>query len=177
MKKVKLDTRIENAFNAFFETDERFENSQIVLNDTSALLQDPPKKTLAEKTDSIVNIVKYIFLFLPGSFLMFKLAVSIIYLSSQIPMPPGDLLLMTIWTLVISFVIYVGVGGMRETRNLVVPGSILSLSLILGGLFFLFPEPLRGQIVLYYSIYLFPLTLVIAGLAKHWVNKNEKSEN
>ena len=39
MKKVKLETRLENAVTAFFENEEQFENSQLTFNHNSILFR------------------------------------------------------------------------------------------------------------------------------------------
>ena len=74
MKKVKLETRLEKAVNAFFENDEQFENTQLVFDRNSALLPTKKVKSFAEKADTFINIFKQIFIFLPSAFFLYFIA-------------------------------------------------------------------------------------------------------
>ncbi len=193
MKKVKIKERFENAVDAFFENGEPSENSQFVLNtNSSALLYNEPETANVEKTASIIDFVKLVFLFLPGAFFLYKLTLTFVYVTFQRIAIRSDLggwdyhflmfflqdFFLGVFSLLIGcFMTFIGVGSLRETKNLVVPGSIISFSLLLAGLFSFLPTLLRGEVIMYYSIYLFPLALAVAGFVKYWVNKNEEDSN
>lgn len=196
MKKVKIKERFEKAVEAFFENEEQFENSQIVLNNTgSALLADQPERETAEKADSIISFVKLVFLFVPGAFFLYRFLMIFVFytmyqgIEFRSNLGLHDLLFFKFFldnpvsgiffVLAGIFMTFIGIGSLRETKNLVVPGVIISFSLLLGLLFsWGLTEPLRGMVVMYYSVYLFPIILIVAGFIKRdWVNKNEESEN
>ena len=176
MKKIKLETRLENAVNAFFENEEQFENSQLTFNHNSALFPNEKAKTLTEKAETFVNIAKQIFIFVPSAFFLYFMTLMfayfpLYYLSFEM------MIGMFIWLAAGSFMTLAGIGSVKELKNLIVPATIISFAAIFGAAvsFLPLPREIKESICFYYSIYLFPIALILAGLAKNWVS--QKSED
>ena len=66
-----------------------------------------------------------------------------------------------------------GIASVKEVKNLVVPFSIMSVAAIFATIVSLLPLPseIKEHICFYYSAFLFPVALIIANLAKNWVNE------
>jgi uncharacterized membrane protein len=196
MKKQKIKDRFENAINAFFENDAQlnevqFENSQIVLNqNSSAILDSSPKPETNGNFEWMISSGKLFFLFLPGSFFLFKVSLIFAYIT-MITYPrtvsnPGKFEYYFVeylidnssvgifFSLIAVVMTFMGIGSLKETKNLMVPGLIVSFSMLLFGALSFLPEPMRANTIQYYSIYLFPLMLVGVYFVKHRIE--EKSE-
>jgi hypothetical protein len=177
MKKTKTKERFENAVNAFFENEEQFENTQLAYMDNSALLPSEAEKSFTESIDSTINLLKQIFFFIPGAFLLYFMTLLIAFF----PMPSSSfqiLLGLLPYLTAAIFMTFAGVGSLKEIKNLIVPFTIISFAAIFATLVSLLPltEEVKGNICFYYSAYLFPVALIIANLAKTWV-KNEGNED
>ena len=175
MKKIKLETRLENAVTAFFENEEQFENSQLTFNHNSTLFPNEKVKTFTEKAETFVNIFKQIFIFLPSAFFLYFMTLMFAYF----PLYYASfemIIVMFIWLLVVSFMTIAGIGSVKELKNLIVPATIISFASIFATIVSFLPLPgeFKVSICFYYSVYLFPIALILAGLAKNWVNR--KSE-
>jgi hypothetical protein len=173
MKETKIKERFGNAIDAFFNDEKLSENASlsVACNRASFNLGESEALLSISKHKLITKILRQIFLFLPGAFFLYMVPLSFVYFSSLFNIGLNGYLGFMFWLLAGSFLTLVGIGSLKETKNLIVPVSIISFSLILGILFLLFPEPLRGSISGFYSIYLFPAALMLAGLAKTWVNE------
>lgn len=191
MRKQKIKERFENVIDAFFENDVRFEDAQIALNNDSTLvLDDYAEKETTRKIDSTISYVKMIFLFLPGSFFLFKVSLIFAYITTFFSHTISNYgkfeyffvefliknsYLGIFFSLAACFMVFIGVGSIKETKNLIAPGLIISFSMLLFGVFTFLPEPFRGDVVQYYSTYLFPLVLVGVGFVKSWIEEKVNS--
>ena len=171
MKKVKLETRIENAVNAFFENEQQFENSQLVFDHNSKISPNEKAKSFSEKVEPFVNVFKQIFIFLPSAFFLYFISLMMAYFPLYY-VSARMLIAMFIWLLVVSFMAIAGIGSVKELKNLIVPATIISFAAIFATIvsFLPLPRDVKENICFYYSIYLFPIALILAGLAKNWIN-------
>jgi hypothetical protein len=172
MKKIKLENRIENAVNAFFEDENLHENTQLSYFADTALLANEQPKSFTQKADSVITTLKYIFFFLPGSFALYFFTLLVAYFPLG-EASAGMLLAMALYLGAGSFMTLVGIGSVKEVKNLVVPFSIMFFATIFATIVSLLPLPteIKEHICFYYSALLFPVALIIANLAKNWVNE------
>ena len=176
MKKVKLETRLENAVNAFFKDEHQFKNTQLSYFAETELLANERTKTFTEKADSFISPLKYIFFFLPGSFALYFFTLLNTYFFSYFGFDSvsiGIFLGMCLYMLAFGFMTLVGIGSIKEIKNLVVPFTIICFAAIFGIITLLLPidEKTKENICFYYSAFLFPVALIIANLVKNWVNE------
>lgn len=155
MKKTKLIERIENARNAFFELNDEKDSETLVSAYGSHALENTECAAFSEKAGPWMNIARQVFLFLPGAFLLFFTPLAVTFFAPQI----GFSLQMLFWLLTGTFSCLIGLGSLRNTKNLLIPFSIILFSAVLGILFSLFPGNLQAALYFEYSIYLFPFVL------------------
>lgn len=164
MQKVKLEDRIENAVNAFFETHQKAELA--VYEDDSLTVPDG-EPTFSEKAVNWVDISRQVFLLLPGAFLLFYVTLLAIFFYGEIG-----------WTFQMFFMFSAGIflcwagsGSLKKTWNLLVPMSVILVASIAAMVFSFFPPSMEPSLYFQYSIYLFPIVLVVAALTKRWADE------
>jgi len=168
MNKTKLDDRIENAVNAFFETPtdpDRFALTYTGHN--SALMAD--EISFTEKADKWLGILREVSMFGPGTFMLFYFTLAIAFFYPTL----GFSYQGYVMCFFAVFLTYAGCGSIAKIKNLLVPATVIML-----GLAFAFFSPLllgRELADLYFwdSIYLFPFVLIVAKLVQSFLsNKN-----
>ena len=73
MKKIKIKQRIENARNAFFD-DAYDTNDFPSFRNEAALLLNEKSENFTRKTSALETILKQVFLFFPGTLVLFSLS-------------------------------------------------------------------------------------------------------
>ena len=123
MNKVKLDDRIENAMNAFFETEtDRGEFALAYGGNETAMAADDT--AFSEKADKWTGWLRGVFLFLPGAFVLFYMTLTIIFFY-----PLAGLSFQGVFMFFSGiFLTYAGSGSLKNMKNLVVPGSIIAVA-------------------------------------------------
>ena len=165
MSKTKIDDRIENALNAFFETEpepNRFELAYSC-NSVPAISNEP---TFAEKTEKWTGLARQVLLFGPGTFALFYLTLTVVFFYPSMGISPQGLLMF----LSAVFMSYAGSGSIKDLRNLAVPLSTIAtaLAVVFGSLLIFGRQD--ASLYFWHSIYLFPLVLIIGKLVQTWVN-------
>lgn len=178
MKKTKIEQRIENAFNAFFD-DESFAENKLSFVNNNELPECETAKSFSEKADILVKILKQVFLFFPGTFALFNLSLLVAIFTLSPPfytffLYPGKLI---IALLVSAFMTMVGLGDIKNARHLIIPASIVLFAFVSGSLIALFGG---GGMNFYfldiYAMYLLPLALIVPILAKGWINRRGQNQ-
>jgi hypothetical protein len=166
MKKTKIEQRIKNAVEAFFETDRENIEQGLSLASDSALLKEEAATRFNEKGDRLIKILKRAFAFFPGVFYLFFGTFSI--LAFDLLWNP---LTITAVFLIGSFLTIFGLGNLKNPKHLVIPLSIVAVALLAFSLFSFFGS-LKS--VFEYGIYLLPLALIAPFLVKSLVDKTDK---
>lgn len=164
MRKTKLNDRIENAVNAFFEPGP--DSSRVELTYTpsdSAFLA--VQRPLTEKADKWISALREVFLFGPGAFALFYMTLTVAFFYPTIGISAQGFLMLCFP----AFLTYAGIGKINNFRNLAVPATVIAM-----GLLFALVAPLlfgRELADLYFwdSIYLLPFVLVVAKLVQYWM--------
>ena len=161
MKKIKVDERIEKAINAFFETEpDRSHFELTYTGGKTALVAD--ERTFTEKADQWSGILRELFMFGPGTFVLFYMTLtSVFYYPSVGNSLPKYLMAI--------FVTYAGSGSIKEFKNLVVPGTVIALALAVAFFSSLVLGRALADRYFWDSIYLLPVVLVVAKLVQGWV--------
>lgn len=68
------------------------------------------------------------------------------------------------------FLTYAGTGSLKNTKNLAVPASIISVAAAVAIVSSLFPASAQADLYFWYSIYLFPNALIAAKLIQAWLS-------
>ncbi len=164
MKKTKLDERLENAMNAFFETPPDQSRFAMTYTGESAIVVG--ERTFGEKADKWASILREIFLFGPGVFSLFYLTLTIAYFFPALGFSFQGYLMYVFAV----FLTYAGAGSINKLKNMAVPGVVIAMALMLVLVAPLIAGRDLSDLYFWYSIYMFPAVLIIAKLVQSWVS-------
>ena len=187
MRKIRTVIKSEKCNDSFFESKNPSENQNLGLVNSSEMLKTEGVETFTEKPNPFLNLIKQVFLFLPGTFLLYLIGFigTIILVDSffvQEPLEifgirsvPLQILLFGIIALFGIFMTWFGLGDIKNKKHFAIPTSIL----VTGGILALISKILGDvfgftglfEAMNYYFIYLFPLVLIVPVLVKGWVDR------
>ncbi len=168
MKKTKIEQRIKNAANAFFDNDrENFGEESLSFANNSALLKQETAERFGEKGDVLIKILRRTFIFLPGVFYLFFATIAIFTFELVQNNPLGLLAAFIIG----SFMTIFGIGNLKNPKHLAIPLSIIAVSVTTFSLFAMFD---KSKYVFEYGIYFFPAALIAPFLAKSLADKTDE---
>lgn len=182
MNKIKTETKPEKSDNSFFESENSTENQVLDLVNSSKL-----SKTEGVTNNLLLTLIKQVFLFLPGTFLLYLIGfigafILIDSFSVQEPAEifgmrsvPLQILVFGIIALFGTLMTWFGLGDIKNKKHSAIPLSILATGGILAAISKILTD-LFGftglfEAMNYYFIYLFPLVLVVPVLVKGWVDR------
>ena len=187
MRKTKVEGKFERTFDSFFDKENHDENQALSFAGGTELLTIEADDGFSGKDKLFLNVLKQIFLFLPGTFILYFVGFigAIIFADIFIiqrplaTLPPSALfqiILLGSLGLLGTFMTWFGLGDIKNRKHLAIPASILLTGAILGvilkalgnvpGLAVKLVEEFN-----HYFIYLLPLVLIISVLTKSWVDK------
>ena len=164
MSKPKFDDRLENALNAFFETEPEPNRFELAYSGQPTAIASTDA-TFTEKANKWSGILRELLMFGPGTFALFYLTLAAAFFYPTIGLSLQGLFML----LSAVFLTYAGSGSLKSIKNLTVPLSIVVLALAVVSFSLLFFGRQDAGIYFWYSIYLFPLVLVVAKLVQGWV--------
>lgn len=183
MRKTKVEDKNEKSFDAFFYNEYGAENRGLSTADGARLSKT--EANLTEKDSRFVNLLKQIFLFLPGTFFLYfvgfvgavilmDIFIFLRPLSSLPSDAPFQIMLLGVVGFVGSFMTWFGLGDIKNKRHLAIPASIMITGAALAVIFralegVVFPKLIEQFNHFYF--YLLPLILIIPVLAKGWVDR------
>lgn len=160
MSKTKLDDRIENAVNAFFENAPEPSKYPMTYTGETALVGD--EKPFTEKADKWQWLLREVLLFGPGCIAVFYITLIMVLFYPTMGIGiPGVLMY-----LFGAFLSYAGSGSLTKVKNLAVPASVTVLALAFAFISPLILDREVGHIFMWDSIFLFPLVLIVAKLVQ-----------
>lgn len=183
MKKIKIKQRIENSVNAFFADTSLNENNSMDLAGGAEIWRSEPAAVFFEKSDRFVNILRQVFLFFPGTFVLFIISFgsSLILVTNRfnVTIPSNSL----VWAIFLSstafFMTWLGIGDARKPKHFVVPFSIIATGVVIGATSAILSTGFYGFQKLVWSnaypLYFFPLALIVPFLAKGLVDRKDES--
>jgi hypothetical protein len=71
MRKVKLDAKSEKSADAFFDNENLGGNEALSFVGSAKILELEKEKGFTDEHKSLINLLKQVFIFLPGTFLLF----------------------------------------------------------------------------------------------------------
>ena len=166
MNKTKLDDRIENVLNTFFEP--RPEPDELALRyEGNAAILMSDEIPFTEKAEKWTNIVRQALLFVPGAFLLYYMTLSMIFFYPELGVPlQGTLMLLSG-----AFMCFAGSGSLKNTKNLIIPASITATAIFTALIASLFTGSLQSDMYFWYSIYLFPVALILSKVFQMFINE------
>lgn len=184
MKKTKIKQRVENAVNAFFAGEDSSANNLESFRNEANLWQEKKFSDFSQKSGTMETILKQVFLFFPGTFVLYVLSMgfTVMFISAFVRptgMTPrfGMVWLMLLF-LAATLMTWLGLGDVRKPKHFVIPASIISVGVVCGAFVaVLMTIPQYGRLFFRdeFPFYIFPLALIVPFLAKGWVDR--KNEN
>lgn len=189
MSKVKLEAKSEKSADAFFEDEKLAANAALsFVNDAKTL---EPENDFAGKQKPFINLLKQVFLFLPGTFLLFftSFGAAIIFMEIVVyrrtleTLPndfPFQFALISLVILLGTLMTWFGFGDIKNRKHFAIPASLIVTGAMIGAVVKAAANvsDLADKMLddFSYIIYLFPLALVIPILAKGIVDRNVEYE-
>jgi hypothetical protein len=192
MRKVKLDTKSEKSADASFDRENPDENEALSFAGSVKMSGIKKDEGFADQEKSSVSILKQLFLFLPGTFLLFFIsfgaaiiAMEIVVFRRPLETLPDDLpfqfaligLTVTLGTLMTWF----GLGDIKNRKHFAIPASLMVSGAIIGAIVKATASlsDLADRMLdnFSYLIYLLPLALIIPILAKGIVDRKTEDSS
>lgn len=168
MSKIKLDDRIENAMNAFFET-EPAQGSLAMKYGVHDELVVPAKPAFSEKARRWSGRLRELLLFGPGTLFLYFITLAMISFYAEFGIPLYGLFMMSMAV----FMTYAGAGDIRKTKNLAVPATVIVVASTVAAIRSIFPVPEYLSPYFSWAIYSFPVALIAAKLVQMWLAEKE----
>ena len=165
MKKTKFDERIENALNAFFETENRENQTDLAFAVNNSLAEVSLDETFSQKADQWIALAKKILLFFPGVLFLHLITFSTVFFYSGL----GLNLRMLFFFAAGIFMVWAGLGDLRNKKHLLLPLSVIASISPFAVLFSFLPHN-----AIEYSFYLFPIFFAVPLLVKSRLDKMDK---
>lgn len=183
MKKIKIKRRIENAADAFFADANFDENNAISFADGADVLRNKTASGFYEKAEVFTKILKQVFLFFPGTLLLFVLSLGT---AISILAPPANMNLrirLGEFFLLLAagvFMTWFGIGDLRKPKHFVIPLSIAATGALVGAVSaILMASSGEFRKIVFsgaFPLYLLPLALIVPFLAKGLVDRDSTCE-
>ena len=181
MKKIKFKQRIENARNAFFDDKSFDTNSFLSLCDADSFLQNDEYADFTPKNGTLETILKQVFLFFPGTFVLYILSMgfTVMFISSFVRPSRMTLGYEMVWIMLLflaaTLMTWLGLGDIRKPKHLIIPASIISVGVFFGafaGVLITISNQLAKFIFSNaFPLYIFPIALIVPFLAKGWIDR------
>ncbi|MGI8556105.1 MAG: hypothetical protein ACR2LT_07095 [Pyrinomonadaceae bacterium] len=178
MKKTKIKDRIENAVDAFFDDKNLVENNSLIYSGGADSVQKNLSEVFVEKADILLKILKRVFLFFPGTFVLYNLV--LLFTVFNVNPPIGSPALgypnrLAIALLVSAFMTIFGLGNIRNWKHLIIPASIVLSAFISGVILSFLPDVIKN--IDTYAIYSLPMALIMPILAKGLIDRTDKEKS
>jgi hypothetical protein len=186
MRKVKLDVKSEKSSDAFFACENPDKNKALIFASSSEMSGINKDEGFADEHRPFVSILKQLFLFLPGTFLLFFMsfgaaiiAMEIVVFRRPLETLPDDFpfqfaligLIIVLGTLMTWF----GLGDIKNRKHFAIPASLMITGALIGTIVKATASlsDLADRMLdnFSYLIYLLPLALIIPILAKGIVDR------
>ncbi len=190
MRKVRLDTKPEKSAEAFFDDENPDKNEALSFANSSKILELKKEKSFRDEHKFFINLLKQIFIFLPGTFLLFFMsygaaiiAMEIVVYRRALETLPDDFpfqfaligLILFLGTLMTWF----GLGDIKNRKHFAIPASLVITGAIIGAVVKAAAKvsDLADKMLddFSYLIYLLPLALIVPILAKSIVDRKTKN--
>lgn len=154
---------------------EQFENSssegEFLTHRNNTDLLKAEEISAESNGDNWIKIIKGLFLFLPGAFLLFMSSTFLFEAFFSMNWSFFQILSGVPWLFLYAFMVLFGLGELKNPKHLSIPFSIVGISLIVFLISSLLGDSSKSWFLSYYSMYLFPLVLIIPVLLKNMMNE------
>lgn len=191
MRKVKLDSKNEKAANVFSGNENLDKNAHLSFVGGTKILEIEKENNFTGERKSFIKLFKRIFLFLPGTFLLFFMSfgaavifLEIVVYRREIQTLPDDFPfqfgLIGLMILSGTLMTWFGLGDIKNRKHFVIPASLTATGALIGAIIKIAADfsGLADKILddINYLIYLFPLALIVPVLAKGFVDRKTEED-
>ena len=186
MRKVKLDNQSEKSAEAFFDNQNPDENKALSFAGSANILEIEKENSFTGEPKSFINLLKQVFIFLPGTFLLFFTSFGaaiilmeiIVYRRAFETLPddfPFQFALIGLIVLLGTFMTWFGLGDLKNRKHFAIPVSLIISGAIIGVVVKAaasisdFADRMLDDFS--YLIYLLPLALIVPILAKSIIDR------
>ena len=187
MKKVKFETKREEFFESFFDNENCFENKSLSFANNTETLKLEESNT--DKPKSFLNFLKQIFLFLPGTFILFFISMATLFILTDIITEPYRTLLflkepLRIFSIYIVgfsaiFMIWFGLGNLKDKKHFAIPFSVIVSGVIVAAIIKATENvSVLAEKIIHdfdYAICLLPIALIVPVLVKDLIDRKSKA--
>ena len=186
MRNANLDSKSEKSANAFVDGENPDENDALSFVNSTKMSEIEKDEDFAGEHKSFVTILRRLFLFLPGTFLLFFMSFGvgivamelIVYRRALEKLPddyPFQFALMGLIVFLGTLMTWFGLGDIKNRKHFAIPASLMVTGAIIGAAVkaasSISDVADRMLDDFSYLIYLLPLALVIPVLAKSIVDR------
>ena len=186
MRKVKLDSKAEKSADAFSDNENLDENALLRSVNSTKVLELEKDGGSTNERQWFGNLLKQIFLFLPGTFLLFFMSfgaavifLEIVVYRREIQTLPDDFpfhfALIGLVILLGTLMTWCGLGDIKNRKHFAIPVSLMVTGALIGAIIKVAANfsDLADKMLdnFSYLIYLLPLALIIPILAKGIVDR------
>jgi hypothetical protein len=190
MRKVKSDTKSDRTPDVFFGNHNLDEDTSLTFVNSVNVSNSEKENSFRDKHQSFINILKQVFIFLPGTFLLFFMSygVAIIFMEIFVfgraleTLPddfPVQFALIGLVVLLGTLMTWFGLGDIKNRKHCVIPLSLVVTGAIIGTVVKAAASisDLADELLddFSYLIYLLPLALITPILAKSIVDRNTEN--
>ena len=193
MRKVRLEDKSEKSSDAFFEDANFGENAALSFANNSQITKLGKSGDLTDEYQSLISFLKQIFVFLPGTFLLFYMSfgaaiifMEIVVFRREIQTLPDDYpfqfafigLIILLGTLMTWF----GLGDLKNKKHFAIPASLMLTGAAFGAIVKIAAawSKVADRMLddFDYLVYLLPIALIVPVLTKSIVDrKTEDATN
>lgn len=165
MKKTKIEQRIEKAFDAFFDDDNLNEPNALTFAGNREIEQSFSSLEITQTADKYFDRFKKVCAFLPGILILHFAAIALVEFGFSV----WELF----WIAAGFFMVWAGIGDLKNNEHLLLPLSVFSVSLIFALPIALLPENL-ADVYIYFYICILPLLFITPLLTKNYLGKENQ---
>ena len=189
MRKVKFDFKAEKSADAFSDNENTDENALLSSVNSTKILELEKESGSTNECKSFRNLLKQIFLFLPGTFLLFFMSFGaaiifmeiVVYRRAFETLPddfPFQFALIGLIILLGTFMTWFGLGDIKNRKHFAIPASLMVAGALTGAIVKATASvsDLADRMLdnFSYLIYLLPLALIVPVLAKGIVDRKRQ---
>lgn len=169
MKRTTIKDRTKKAIDTFFEDENSSEFSVSAISGSGELIQQSTLEIIEQRADKVWDLIKKIFIFAPGVLFLHLTVGSVLTFVHMIGFTP----MMIFMLLAGSFMVWTGLGDLKNKKHLLLPLSVVSLSLLLG-IPFTFLSPDLISYYIYFYICSLPLFFIAPILTKSYLDRTNR---
>jgi hypothetical protein len=181
MRKVKLDTKSEKSANAFSGNENSDQNTALSSAHSAKILELEKENSFTGEHKSFITLLKQVFLFLPGTFLLFFMSFGaaiifmeiVVYRRAFETLPddfPFQFALIGLIIFLGTLMTWFGLGDIKNRKHFAIPASLIVTGAFIGAVIkatasvFDLADKMLDDFS--YLIYLLPFALIVPVLAK-----------